>query len=83
MWCPTAWVRCGPLLSDGGGGGAFWGCLRTGQPTHPPKLTHLPTHPDPPYSPDPLLLPSRGGGGISSCIICPLHTENFEKGSGT
>ena len=28
-------------LSNGGrgGGGSFWGCLRTGQPTHPP------THP--------------------------------------
>ena len=40
----------------GGGGGSLWGCLRTRQPTHPPKLTHPPTHPDPP-------LPPPGGGG--------------------
>ena len=41
-----------PLLSNWrGGGGSFWGCLRTGQATHPPKLTHPPTHPDPPLLP--------------------------------
>ena len=44
----------------GEGGGPFWGCLRTRQPTHPPKLTHPPTHPDPPY-------PPNGGGGVLCC----------------
>ena len=39
------------LATGGGGGGSFWGCLRTGQATHPPKLTHPPTHPDPPLLP--------------------------------
>ena len=45
------WAR--PLLSNGGGGGggSLWGCLKTRQPTHPPKLTHPPTHP--PTHPNP------------------------------
>ena len=61
------------LCLDTGGGGSFWGCLRTGQPTHPSKLAHPPTHP-PRTPPTP---PVGGGGGVlSSYIPCPLHTEN-------
>ena len=72
------------LATGGAGGGSFWGCLRTGQATHPPKLTHPPTHPDPPPTP-PVGggVPQSGGGVSSACIICPLHTENFAKVSGT
>ena len=50
------------MLTRGGGGrGSLWGCLRTRQATHPPKLTHTPTHPDPP------LPPHRWGGGGLCC----------------
>ena len=67
---PASNHRNRPLLSDwGGGGGSFWGCLRTGQATHPPKLTHPPTHPDPPPT------PPVGGGGLfhpASYVHCIL-----------
>ena len=44
-----------PLLSDWGGG-AFWGCLGTGQATHPPTQADPLTHP-----PRPLPTPPVGG----------------------
>ena len=61
-------VMVRPLLTNGvGGGGSLWGCLRTRQPTHPPKLTHPPTHPDRPYP------PIGGGGGL--CCYNQLVTQ--------
>ena len=77
----THWLRPGarPLLSDwgGGGGGSFWGCLRTGQATHPPKLTHPPTHP--PRTPP---TPPVGGGLFhpASYVHCTLKI--LTKGQG-
>ena len=69
---PTAGDGSRPLLTNGGGGGggSLWGCLRTRQPTHPPKLTHPPTHPDPP-------LPPPGGGGVLLCCKNQLVTQKL------
>ena len=39
------WLKFGPTEQLGGGGGSFWGCLRTGQPTHPPTQTPPPLLP--------------------------------------
>ena len=39
-------MHCRADLCLARGGGGLWGCLRTRQPTHPPTMTHPPTHPD-------------------------------------
>ena len=67
--CACASDLCLPT-GGGGGRGVPLGLPQdqaAHPPTHPPKLTHLPTHPDPP------LPPHRGGGGL--CCYNQLVTQ--------